>query len=141
MLRRTLVIVAFPAIVLSAIDVPLLRIPFDLAAFARPDEHYVHPVWNQYVQFLRDVRAHTRGGERIAILVPPRHWDAGYCYAYYRASYILAGREVLPLVDAHDGVHPENLRAADLVAVWRTPLPRTHRTLVWAGDGGALVRR
>ena len=135
-------IVAFAAIVVSRIDPLLLAFPFrDRAVFAQPRERYADPAWIEYVQFLRDMRAHTHGGERIAIVVPVRTWDDGYGYAYYRASYFLTGREVLPLVDDRDRVHPENLRSADLVAAWRAPVPRTHRTLVWRGDGGALVGR
>ena len=80
-------------------------------------------------------------GDRVAVLVPTLDWDNGYSYGYYRASYFLTGREVLPLADERHGVHPENLQRADLVAAWRAPVPATHRTLVWQGDGGVLVRR
>ena len=142
MFRRTLMIVAFAAIVLSRIDPVLLRVLFyDRAALAPLFERYADRQGLQYAQFLRGVRAHTRAGERVAVLVPTLDWDNGYSYAYYRASYFLTGREVLPLADERHRVHPENLQRADLVAAWRAPVPTTHRTLVWQGDGGVLVRR
>lgn len=140
-MRRTLMIAAFAAIVIASIDPAVLSVPFFRASLAEPRERYADPVWLEYVQFLRDVRARTRGGERIALVVPVREWDKGYCYAYYRASYFLSGREVLPLVDSSDRLHLENLRRADVVAAWRAAAPPTHRTVVWRGDGGALVAR
>ncbi|HEV2719246.1 MAG TPA: hypothetical protein VG323_04440 [Thermoanaerobaculia bacterium] len=141
-MRRAFMIVAFAAIVVAGIDPFLLSMPFyDRAALAPAFDRYADRNWQQYAQFLRDAREHTRPGERVAVLVPVTRWDDGYSYAYYRASYFLAGREVLPLFDDADRAHPENLRAADVVAAWRAPVPRTHTKLVWRGDGGVLVRR
>jgi hypothetical protein len=132
----------FAAIVVASIDPVLLRFPFyDRAVLAPLFERYADRQWVQYAAFLRGVRAHTRGGETIAVLAPTLDWDHGYSYAYYRASYFLSGREVLPLADEARRVHPENLQRAELVAVWRAAVPPTHRTVVWSGDGGVLVRR
>ncbi len=142
MLRRALPIVAFAAIVVAGIDPYLLSMPFaDRAALAPLFDRYADRSWQQYAQFLRDLREHTQPGQRIVVIVPATTWDGGYSYAYYRASYFLAGREVLPLFDDASRAHPENLRGADLVAAWRARVPLTHRTLVWRGDGGVLVRR
>ena len=95
--------------------------------------------WPDYPRFLDGVRAATRDGDSIALLVPMRHWDGGYSYAFYRASYFLPGREVLPLVTPRDEVVLENLRRARYVALWRMPPPRGG-TIVWSGSGGVLVR-
>jgi len=142
MVRRVLTIVAFAAIIVSSLDPILLQFPFHDRARLRPlFEYYADHTWQQYAKFLRGVREHTHNGETVAVLVPVIDWDRGYSYAYYRASYILAGREVLPLFQPDNRVHPENLRRAELVAVWRARVPPTHRTLVWSGDGGVLVRR
>jgi hypothetical protein len=142
MLRRSLTIAVFAAIVVASIDPVLLRFPFyGRASLAPLFERYADRAWLQYASFLRGAREHTRPGETIAVLVPTLDWDRGYSYAYYRASYLLAGREVLPLADEARRVHPENLRRAELVAVWRTQPPPTHRNVVWSGDGGVLVRR
>jgi len=135
-------IVAFAAIVVSRIDPILLQFPFhDRAKLVPQFEFFADHTWQEYAKFLCGVREHTNNGESVAVLVPVIDWDRGYSYAYYRASYFLAGREVLPLFDSTNHVHPENLRRAELIAVWRAPVPPTHRKLVWSGDGGMLVRR
>jgi hypothetical protein len=141
-LRRTLTIAAFAAILAASIDPVFLRLPFyDRATLAPLFERFADRMWLDYPAFLRGVRAHTRPGQSIAIVVPTLDWDLGYSYAYYRASYFLTGREVLPLADEERRVHPENLRRAELVAVWHVPAPASFRTVVWSGDGGLLVRR
>jgi hypothetical protein len=96
--------------------------------------------WPDYPRFLSDVRQRTRDGDSIALLVPARHWDSGYSYAYYRASYFLAGREVLPLVQPDDRLVLQNVGRAHYVAVWRMP-PVGRGTIVWHGHGGLLVRQ
>jgi hypothetical protein len=142
MLRRALMILALAAIIVTRIEPHLLRFPFyDRAALAALFARRADRTWMQYAQFLRDARAHTRNGESVAVLVPALRWDGGYSYAYYRASYFLAGREVLPFVDRDDHLHPENLQRADYVAAWRMQAPPTHAKVVWSGDGGVLVRR
>ena len=140
-MRRVLMTIALVAIVVTGIDPHLLSIPFyDRAALA-PLFGQRYASWRDYSPFLDGVRAHTHAGESVAVLVPAVHWERGYSYAYYRASYVLAGRVVLPLIDDADRFHPENLRRAELVAIWRAPVPPTHRKLVWQGNGGLLVRR
>ena len=135
-------IVAFAAIVLSRIDPLLLRFPFyDRASLAPLFERYADRQWLQYAQFLRGVRAHTRAGERVAVLVPTLDWDNGYSYAYYRASYFLSGREVLPLNDSEQHLQLLNFRNARYIAAWRTEVPQAHFTVVWSGAGGVLLRR
>lgn len=141
-LRRFLAIATFAAIVVAGIDPVFLRLPFyDRAALGPLFERYADREWFQYATFLRGVREHTRPGQTIAVVVPTLDWDRGYSYAYYRASYFLTGREVLPLADEARQLHLENLRRAELVAVWHAGLPSTHRNVVWSGDGGVLVRR
>ena len=95
--------------------------------------------WPQYPRFLEGVRAHTLPGDTIALVVPIMNWDDGYCYAYYRASYFLTGREVLPLVDARNRQYPRNFRAARYIAAFGVTL-RTPGEVLWHGDGGTLLR-
>lgn len=131
----------FGLIILASVDPVLLRFPFmKRSAMAPLFAAYADGRWGEYAEFLRGVRAHTREGEVVAVLVPTLDWDRGYSYAFYRASYFLSGREVLPLADEQRQVHPENLRRAQLVAAWRAPSP-VKGTVVWSGDGGVLVRR
>jgi hypothetical protein len=92
-----------------------------------------------YPRFLEGVRAHTKPGDTIAIIVPRMSWDNGYMYAYYRASYFLAGREVLPLLTETNQKLPQNFRAARYIAAYEMNL-RMPAEIVWQGEGGTLLR-
>jgi len=133
--------VALAAIVASTIEPQFLMMPFrDRTPLARGYARLADADWLDYPEFLAGVRAHTQPGDTIAILTPRMHWDGGYSYAFYRASYFLTGRDVMPLVDRDDKPHPENYTAAKYVAVWRASL-RPRGTVVWSGNGGTLTRR
>ena len=128
-------------IVALRIEPQLLRLPFmDRTKFNRSLAQMADGSWWQYPLFLQGVREHTRNGDTIAVLVPPQRWDDGYSYAYYRASYFLAGRIVLPLVTDDDRKHPENFRAAQYIAAWHIRGAGGGRA-VWAGEGGVLLQR
>lgn len=138
--RRYLALAAFVVLALLAIDPILIRWGFfqrakvhQLLAYA-PDRG-----WGDYPKFLEDVRAHTQRGDSIALIVPTMKWDSGYSYAFYRASYFLTGRDVLPVVTDHDVVHPQNFARAKYVAAWRKNVRDATRHIVWTGDGGALL--
>lgn len=141
--RAVLSIACFAGLVVASVRIPPLTLPFiDREPIHRsmtilPDRGGWAP---EYPAFLDQVRAHTKPGDSIALLVPTMHWDRGYSYAYFRASYFLAGREVLPLVVENDRPVPENLRRAEYLAVWHRSAP-AGAPLVFAGHGGALVRR
>lgn len=138
--RRALTILCLAVIVVLSVDARLLQMPF---VHRRPYERALATLpdrlWPQYPRFLEGVRAHTNAGDTIAIVVPSMGWDSGYSYAFYRASYFLPGREVLPLVDRESRRIPENFRAARYVAAFGVRL-RAPGEVVWAGDGGTLVR-
>ncbi|HEX7190161.1 MAG TPA: hypothetical protein VF381_01210, partial [Thermoanaerobaculia bacterium] len=74
--------------------------------------------WIGYTRFLESVRARTKRGDTIALVVPNTGWERGYGYAYYRASYFLAGREVLPVIDRKNVPQPQNAARAKYVATW-----------------------
>ena len=88
-----------------------------------------------------EVRIRTAKGDRIALVTPVHRWDEGYAYAYYRASYILAGREVVPLVLWGDKPAPENIRHASHVIVWNTSVNLPGFERIWESEAGALYRR
>src|SRR5712691_9247469 len=73
-------------------------------------------------QLLIEVDSRTPPGARIAICVPFTEWDGGYGYAYYRSSYMLPGKQVVPI---------GNLSEAEYVACWhmRPALPQF--AVVW----------
>jgi hypothetical protein len=119
----------------------LMEIPFiDRQPLVEYFSHLADRGWEEYVDFLEGVRAHTRKGDAIAIMVPPRHWEAGYSYAFFRASYMLAGRIVIPLVTPDDRVVMSNIAQATYLAEWRHDVPIAQR-VVWSGSGGKLARR
>lgn len=92
-----------------------------------------------YPAFLQEVARHTRRGQSIAIVAPMRYWHSGYSYAYYRATYFLVGRRVIPIVDPDDSLHPERLKETDLIAVWNMP-DIVGPEVLWRGHGGVLLR-
>jgi hypothetical protein len=140
--RRIVGGLLFAAIVIGGADLRLVRILFsDRAAFAAMLTRAPDRRTPEYPRFLEEVARRTQPGDPIAVLVPMRHWTRGYAYAYFRASYILAGRNVIPLVDADDAEHPERLREARFVASWQLPALPGAWEVVWRGAGGQLLRR
>jgi hypothetical protein len=125
----------------SRIQVGVVKLPFLDRTFL--EQHFstlADRGWEGYVAFLGGVRAQTRAGDTIALIVPARHWDGGYSYAFYRGSYLLAGRQVVPLVQPDDRVVMGNLGAATYLAAWHMP-PIAGHPIVWRGHGGVLVKR
>ncbi len=118
----------------------LLELPFiDRGWAARTMARYPDRRWLDYPLFLEGVREHTKPGDTIAVIVPAMNWDGGYSYAYYRASYFLTGREVLPLVTPENVRVQQNFRGAKYVAVFGVGL-RIPADVVWLGGRGALLR-
>lgn len=139
--RRILALLCLFAIVALRIEPQLLQLPFiDRTSLVSALARLADGTWQQYPRFLQQVRARTREGDSITAIVPTMKWDDGYSYAYYRASYFLAGRQVLPLITSDDHFHPENFRAVRYVFVWRTPVDGRMGAVVWAGEGGVLLR-
>src|ERR1043166_3908692 len=133
-MRRRLALAVFVALAIFSIHPSLFRFALaDRAAMHQAMTRYPDRRWEAYPAFLEQVRARTKPGESIAIVVPGMRWDDGYSYAYYRASYFLAGREVLPLVNPEDGRIPQNLRAAKYVAAFGVTL-RLPADVVWQGE-------
>ena len=95
----------------------------------------------EYPKFLSSVAAATPEGSRIAIFVPMRRWDEGYSYAYYRASYFLAGREVLPVVWRDDRLVGQNVERADYIASWNMKVGAKGFQPLFKAHGGTLYRR
>ena len=140
-MRRRIALILFVALALLALDPALYRVAIaNRAAMHAVMTRYPDRGWDTYPAFLEGVRVHTRPGDSVALIVPASHWDGGYSYAYYRASYFLTGREVLPLVDRDDVPQPGNITRAIYVAVWHRRVIGPMRE-AWSGDGGALLER
>lgn len=127
---RAVAVALFAAIVLLSLDWQLLlmalpsRRPTREAMARRADPN------PELARFLGGVRSRTMRGDTIVLVIPPLLQQQADAYRF-RASYHLAGRNVLP-------AEPENLRRANYVAAWRVPVAGE---VTWAGDGGVLVRQ
>ena len=88
------------------------------------------------------VEARTKPGDHILLWTPHRPWQGGYGYAFRRAQYVLAGRDVIPLLDrARDVVDERNISRATYIACWRE-CPRIDGfDLIWRSEDGMLLRR
>ena len=141
-MRRVLYALLLAAMILGGIETFFFRIfAHDRGASAAQLAAAPDRAAPGYAAFLREVRARTPEDARIAVVVPMRRWSGGYEYAYYRASYALAGREVIPLVDRDDSAHLERVRDAEWVASWGMEPRIPGFARVWSGSGGTLLRR
>ena len=120
----------FAAIVIAGVDLSFASLLLDRR---QPDPT------PPYESFLHEVARRTPPGAKVAILVPDRGWARDYAYRYYRASYVLAGRRVIPLLAPDDQPHLERMREADFIAAWDVEAP--DHPLLWRGHGGALYRK
>ena len=97
------------------------------------------PGWRK---LLAGVDVRTPPGARIAIWLPFHRWEGGYGYGYYRASFQLPGRQVVPLlVPGEDRDAPQNLSRADYVVAWRADPVVPGFATIWLSPDGALLRR
>src|SRR5204862_7703310 len=118
--HRLLALCVLGARIALRIERRRLGVPVHRAQLARAYASFADRLWPEYPRFLEGVRAHTQSGDSIAVVVPTFDWDRGYSYAYYRASYFLTGREVLPLSDSENHLQLLNFRSAKYIAAWRT---------------------
>ena len=100
----------------------------------RPLRFSDDPVPADVLQFLGRVRAETKPGERVALLMASPH--DGWSYTHWRASYVLSGRHVItPMNLVEPEVPPD---AVGLLGVgWGHP---TYE-IVWADAKSAMLRR
>jgi len=141
-MRRWIALVLFVAIAVISVSTDAIVFKVAFANRAKMNHEfttYPDRGWSSYPEFLESVRAHTKPGDSIALVVRTMSWDDGYSYAYYRAAYFLAGREVLPLLREDDMPLPQNFGRATYVAAWHRNVKDDTRHVVWSGDGGVLL--
>lgn len=92
-------------------------------------------------RFMTGVRARTKEGDRIAIIVPAPAWESGYQYGFTRSTYLLAGRTTVPLMGSDDRRIPQNVRLATYVACWHAAPRIDGFTAVWRSEDGVLLQR
>ena len=90
---------------------------------------------------LTESRKATPPGARVALWLPSGRWESGYEYGYYRSVYLLAGREVLPLLDDSSRFLPANLAAADYVICWHCRPPFNGFEDILQTPDGVLARK
>ncbi len=92
---------------------------------------------------IAEIGQRTPRGARILLWTPHHTWEGGYEYAFRRAQYLLAGRDVLPLlVERQDAFDARNAKAAQFIACWpQCPPTPPGFAEVWRGDSGTLLRR
>jgi hypothetical protein len=92
-----------------------------------------------FVPFLEGVRARTRNGDSIALIVSAPNVGL-YRYGFFRASYILAGRSVVPMVDERGAFRTAAVRQARYLAIFRLQYAGAG-SVVWRSEAGELVRQ
>jgi len=92
-----------------------------------------------FAAFLKEVRAHTQHDETIALVVAAPD-PATYGYGFIRASYLLAGRTVIPIEGADAKFRAEAVRRAKYLAVFRLRYVGRGQ-IVWQGRDGVLVKQ
>ena len=138
--RRALAALALVAVVATRVEPDYLGMLVDREAHAKSFVPIIDARWPQYARFMAEVRTRTAPGDTIAVVISDAEPREAYPLAYYRASYFLAGREVLPVIDPRSGAAiAENRAAARYVAAFgESPAAGE---VVWKGEGGALYRR
>jgi hypothetical protein len=144
MMRRIAAGLLFAAVLAGGIRASVLRLllpphrPPDAPAPAggidrKPLRFENDPAPAELLRFFETIRANTRRGERVGLLMAAPY--SGFSYVYWRANYVLAGRVILPPIDL---VAPED---ADVIAVWRSPFGDPRYEIVRADADSALLRR
>lgn len=142
MIRRVAAALLFAALLATGARLPILRLllpphhpadaPAPPGALHRWPLRWMNdPTPPELVRFFAGIRAQTRPGERIALIMGPPYDNMGY--TYWRASYELTGRPLLTPIAAPD--------EADAIAVWDKMYGHPSFGLVWLDGKGALLRR
>lgn len=141
-LRRYLALAAFAAMAVGLFEPHYWRLYVaDRDALLRHFTELQYSRMPGFRLFAEEVRARVPEGSGVALWVPFRHWYGGYSYAFHRAKYVLAGRDVVPLIDSNDKVLTGNLKRATYIAAWHGEPPFDGYTVIWRTREGTLARR
>ncbi len=100
----------------------------------RPLRFSPDPVPADVLQFIEQVRASTKPGESVALLMASPH--DGWSYTHWRASYMLSGRFLITPMNLVEPKTPP-----DVVGLWGVGWGDPRYELVWADSKSALLRR
>lgn len=139
-MKRLLAIVAFFGILVGGIQSYYLRLLVspDRERMRRMHAELPYRKLPGYRAFLLEAREIIPEGVAVGLLaaIP----GEGSYYAYYRASYLLAGREVIPLF-LGDQPLPGDLPRAQYLITWRERQTNPQFELIHRAGDGALWRR
>jgi hypothetical protein len=138
LLRRTLAFAAYAAIGLLSADPRQIATVLSAPGEVRQKLERSHNPSPEMTDFFLGVRERTNRGDTITILLPPMPWDS-YTYPYYRASYLLAGRTVLPMITEKGEIRKLEIARANYLAIYGAPYEGAG--VIWRHGRGTLVRR
>jgi hypothetical protein len=141
--RRAASAIAFAAILIGGFESYYLRVFRERPSRVRPIlTELPYRKMPGLRELLIGANARTPQGASIAILVPYSSWEGGYGYAYYRSSYLLPGKQVIPLLRlGEDKSDAENLGHADYLVCWGGVPPVAGFATIWQTAAGMLLRR
>lgn len=141
-IRVVIAALAFAMILLGTLKPFYFGIYFhDIEAFGAYLSSFPYRKTPGLPAFLQSVRESTPPDAAIALWVPMSQWHEGYGYSYLRASYLLADRRVIPLVDQYDRRRTEWLEEAEYLASWQGAPDYEGFSPVWTSSEGVLWRR
>ena len=157
-IRRTLAVLALAALAAGSFQPFYLRIwRQDLRALNAFLTELPYRKVPGMRALLVEVDRRTPLGARILFVTPHRSWEGGYDYAFRRAQYLLAGRELVPMLDEGAGRRAQGAGETPPPDVLLPPAPRALRpdyivcwsacampaefAVVWRDEHGTLARR
>jgi hypothetical protein len=144
LIRRIAAGVLFVALLAGGIRIPILRLllpphrpPDEAGPLGGVDRKPLRlkndPTDPAVLQFFENIRSRTEPGDEIGLLMAWPH--EGWSYTYWRGSYALAGRRVLPPLNDYESTD------AGTVATWQKGFGDERYAIVWRDENGALLRR
>ena len=92
-------------------------------------------------RLLLTARTQTIEGEKVGFWMDSPRWKEGYEYAYKRAGYPMAGRQVIPLIDSGSRLREAALKEIDVLVCWRCRPPFPEFRISYQTPDGVVARR
>jgi hypothetical protein len=140
-MRRGIVTALIAGIALFSFQPFYVRIFFvDRQAMSRQLAELPYHLVPGFRDLMLEVRDRVPEGSNVALVTPFRDWPR-YGYCFHRARYLLAGRQVVPLVAPSGEVELSNLGKAQYVVAYNSALDSQVFEEVFRSRYGVLLRR